>query len=97
MTWPGTGLFVDYDYHVTGEVTRIRENGAASGIGVLAVLLGVSPGTKGDAAMISSTTVRYDSYDTAGPDALSYTVRDSLGASSTGTLNVTITSGGTCQ
>lgn len=29
-------LFVDYDYLVTGEVTKIRENGATTGIGVLA-------------------------------------------------------------
>nr|MDP8994620.1 RHS repeat protein [Pseudomonadota bacterium] len=31
------GFFVDYDYNVTGEVTAIRENGATSGPGVLAV------------------------------------------------------------
>jgi RHS repeat-associated protein len=30
------GFFVDQDYLVTGEMTRIRENGATSGIGVLA-------------------------------------------------------------
>ena len=30
------GFFVDYDYLVTGEVARIRENGATSGVGVLA-------------------------------------------------------------
>ena len=30
------GFFVDYDYLVTGEMTRIRENGATSGVGVLA-------------------------------------------------------------
>jgi RHS repeat-associated protein len=30
------GFFVDYDYLVTGEVSRIRENGATSGVGVLA-------------------------------------------------------------
>ncbi|MDP9421335.1 MAG: RHS repeat-associated core domain-containing protein [Pseudomonadota bacterium] len=29
-------LYMDYDYLVTGEMTRIRENGATSGIGVLA-------------------------------------------------------------
>jgi YD repeat-containing protein len=32
----GGGLVIDYDYLVTGEVTRIRENGATSGAGVLA-------------------------------------------------------------
>jgi YD repeat-containing protein len=43
LTWPaapGAGseppFFVAYDYLVTGEMTRIRENGATSGIGVLA-------------------------------------------------------------
>ena len=29
-------FYVDYDYNVTGEVTAIRENGATSGVGVLA-------------------------------------------------------------
>jgi len=36
MTYPGSGLYVDYDYLVTGEVAAIRENGATSGAGVLA-------------------------------------------------------------
>lgn len=36
LTYPGSGLYVDYDYDVTGSVTAIRENGATSGIGVLA-------------------------------------------------------------
>lgn len=35
QTW-SDGFFVDYDYRVTGEVTRVRENGATSGPGVLA-------------------------------------------------------------
>lgn len=35
LTYPGSGLYVDYDYLVTGEVTAIRENGATSGAGVL--------------------------------------------------------------
>lgn len=30
LTYPGAGLFVNYDYLVTGETTAIRENGAAS-------------------------------------------------------------------
>ncbi|MBK6491868.1 MAG: RHS repeat-associated core domain-containing protein [Sphingomonadales bacterium] len=33
-TWPDA-FYVTYDYDVTGNVTAIRENGAASGIGVL--------------------------------------------------------------
>jgi RHS repeat-associated protein len=36
VTYPGTGLFVNYDYLVTGEIWKIRENNAASGVGVLA-------------------------------------------------------------
>jgi RHS repeat-associated protein len=36
LTYPGTGLYVNYDYLVTGEVTQVRENGATSGVGVLA-------------------------------------------------------------
>jgi YD repeat-containing protein len=61
------------------------------------VLLDVSPGTKGNASVLDSTTVQYESSDATGTDPLTYTVRDSLGASSTGTLNVTITSDGVCE
>jgi RHS repeat-associated protein len=35
LTWPDT-FYVTYDYLVTGEVSAIRENGASSGVGVLA-------------------------------------------------------------
>lgn len=35
-TYPGSGLYITYDYDVTGNVTAIRENGASSGAGVLA-------------------------------------------------------------
>ncbi|MEA3044958.1 MAG: hypothetical protein QOH47_2796 [Sphingomonadales bacterium] len=35
MTYADSGLYVDYDYLVTGEVTGIRENGATSGAGLL--------------------------------------------------------------
>lgn len=36
ITYPGTGLFVNTDYLVTGEVEKVRENGATTGVGVLA-------------------------------------------------------------
>lgn len=36
LTYPGSGLFVNFDYLITGETTKIRENGATSGVGVLA-------------------------------------------------------------
>jgi RHS repeat-associated protein len=35
LTYPGSGLYVDYDYLVTGDILKIRENGATSGVGVL--------------------------------------------------------------
>lgn len=35
MIWPDA-FYVDYDYLVTGEVHKIRENGVSSGLGVLA-------------------------------------------------------------
>ena len=38
LTYPGGGLYVDYGYLVTGEMSAIRENGATSGIGVLATI-----------------------------------------------------------
>jgi RHS repeat-associated protein len=36
LTYPGSDLFVNYDHLVTDEVSAIRENGAVSGVGVLA-------------------------------------------------------------
>lgn len=36
LTYPGGGLSIDYDHLVTGEMAKIRENGATSGPGVLA-------------------------------------------------------------
>jgi len=36
LTWPGGTFYVTYDYLVTGEMAAVRENGAASGVGVLA-------------------------------------------------------------
>ncbi len=36
IIYPGSGLYVNYDYNVAGQVTAIRENGATSGIGLLA-------------------------------------------------------------
>jgi RHS repeat-associated protein len=36
LTHPGGAFFVNYDRLVTGEVSAVRENGASSGVGVLA-------------------------------------------------------------
>jgi RHS repeat-associated protein len=35
-TWSEDGLYIAYHYDVTGNVTAVRENGATSGVGVLA-------------------------------------------------------------
>lgn len=36
MSYPGSVLTINYDYDVAGNVVKIRENGATSGVGVLA-------------------------------------------------------------
>lgn len=36
MTYPGSALTINYDHDVLGNITAIRENGAGSGVGVLA-------------------------------------------------------------
>ncbi|MCW2404420.1 RHS repeat-associated protein [Sphingobium sp. B1D7B] len=36
ITYPGSGLYVDYVRDTTGQVTNIRENGATTGVGALA-------------------------------------------------------------
>jgi YD repeat-containing protein len=51
----------------------------------------------GSASVASASSVFYEAYGTAtGSDAVTYTVRDSLGATSTGTLTVTF-SGPSCS
>jgi RHS repeat-associated protein len=62
ISYPGTGLYLNYDYLLSGEVQKIRENGATSGIGVLATYayddLGNRSGlTLGNGA---ATTYAYD-------------------------------------
>jgi YD repeat-containing protein len=36
LTYPGSGLYVNYDYDTAGDLTKVRENGASSGVGLLA-------------------------------------------------------------
>ena len=59
-------------------------------------LVSVTQGTKGAAVIVSSTTIEYSAGPATGPDTITYTVQDSLGATSNGTLNVSVTSG-TCD
>lgn len=55
------------------------------------MLMSITQGTKGSATALRS--VYYTAGSQTGIDVLTYTVRDSLGASSTGTLTVTVTPG----
>lgn len=51
----------------------------------------------GDLAILSGGTVSFTAYGTTGTAAVSYTVTDSRGASSSGSLQVTVTNGTGCQ
>lgn len=55
--------------------------------------------SKGAASVASASSVSYEAYaDASGSDTVTYTVRDSLGATSTGTLSITIlATGGNCS
>jgi hypothetical protein len=54
-------------------------------------LVSVTQGAKGTARVLRS--VYYTAGSQTGTDVLTYTVRDSLGAASTGTITITITAG----
>ncbi|WP_158298752.1 RHS repeat domain-containing protein [Sphingomonas psychrotolerans] len=56
------GFYVDYDYNVTGEMTAIRENGATSGPGVLAIYLYDDLGRRASTTRGNGTTTNY-TYD----------------------------------
>jgi hypothetical protein len=56
-------------------------------------VIGVSDATKGTATVTSATDITYEAGGMTGAEALTYTVQDSLGATSTGTLYVNISSG----
>ena len=59
-------------------------------------LTAIVSSTKGMATVESNTNVSYTAFGNIGNGVVKYTVRDSLGATATGTLNVNITSG-ICQ
>jgi len=58
MTWPDA-FYVSYDYDVTGNVTKIRENGATSGIGVLATYSYDNLGRRSGIARGNGTSTSY--------------------------------------
>jgi RHS repeat-associated protein len=59
LTWPGGSLYADYDYLVTGEIAKIRENGATSGVGVLAAYTYDNLGRRTGVTRGNSTTTSY--------------------------------------
>jgi len=58
VTWQD-GFFVSYDYDVTGNVRAIRENGAASGVGVLASYTYDDLGRRASVTRGNGTTTSY--------------------------------------
>jgi RHS repeat-associated protein len=58
LTW-ADGFYVTYDYDTAGNVTAIRENGAASGIGVLATYTYDSLGRRAGITRGNGTTTSY--------------------------------------
>lgn len=62
LAYPGGGLTIDYEYQVTGEMTRVRENGATLGVGVLATYAYDSRGRRLSLARGNGTIQTY-SYD----------------------------------
>lgn len=79
MAYPGGGLTIDYDYDVAGNVTKIRENGATSGVGVLAAY------AYDDAGRRTSVTFGNGSVQSFAYDAASRldTLTNNLGGSAT--------------
>lgn len=85
LTWQD-GFYVTYDYLVTGEITAIRENGAASGVGVLATYGYDDLGRRMSVTRGNGTTTNY-SYDPASrPSALT---QDLAGTAQDQTLGFT--------
>ena len=85
LTYPGTGLYLNYDYLVTGETTKVRENSASTGIGVLATY-GYDPLTNaGQLGQVTSLSLGNGAIETYGYDAVSRLT--SLGIDASGTTN----------
>lgn len=61
------------------------------------VVLSVTSSTKGDAYVADASSIGFSAYGVAGSTQVTYTVRDSLGATATGVLNITVTNGQGCN
>jgi RHS repeat-associated protein len=83
LTW-SDGFFVGYDYDVTGNMTAIRENGAASGIGVLATYAYDNLGRRTGITRGNGTTTSYG-YDAV--SRLSSLTQDLAGTTNDLTIN----------
>jgi len=60
-------------------------------------VISVTSSTRGDAYVADSSSIGFAAYGTAGGTQVTYTVRDSLGATSTGVLGITVTNGSGCN
>ena len=78
ITW-ADGFYVTYDYDTAGNVTAIRENGAASGIGVLATYTYDNQGRRTQITRGNGTTTSY-SFDPV--SRLASTTQDLAGTAS---------------
>lgn len=86
LTYPGSGLYLDYDHLVTGEISKIRENGATSGIGVLASFAYDDLGRRTSLTRGNGTSTSYG-WDAA--SRLSQLVQDLAGTTNDLTLGFT--------
>jgi RHS repeat-associated protein len=83
ITHPGGTYYVDQDYLVTGEMITIRENGATTGLGVIAAFAYDSLGRRISLTRGNGTTTTY-AYDNA--SRLSQLVQNPLGTAQDLTL-----------
>ena len=82
LTW-GDGFYVTYDYDVAGNVSAIRENGAASGVGVLATYSYDNAGRRSAITRGNGTSTSY-AFDPV--SRLSATTQDLSGTASDQTI-----------
>ncbi|MBB4150200.1 Calx-beta domain-containing protein [Sphingobium scionense] len=60
-------------------------------------VVSVTSTTKGDTYVVDASSIGFTAYGSTGNAQVTYTVKDSLGATATGTLAITITSGTGCS
>lgn len=90
MTWPDS-FYVDYDHLVTGEVTKIRENGATTGAGVLGTYAYDDRGRRTSLSRGNTTSTSYG-YDNV--SRLTQIVQNLNGSGSDLTLDFTLNPAG---